>query len=115
MSFEDYTDAELEAIAGGSTGNMPDAELEQIANREMPGAGESMLIGAGKTLTDIGRGAQKLYYGATDNEQALAELKAKAAEEQGWYDQLSQENPWSTMAGEMLPYLATAPLYLVGY
>ena len=48
MSFEDYTDAELEAIAGGGAGNMPDAELEQIANREMPGAGESMLIGAGK-------------------------------------------------------------------
>lgn len=110
-----YTDEQLQDIAGGAA-QMPTEELEVIANQEAPdyvqeqGVFDSTMIGAGKTLTDLGRGAQKLYYGATDDKQALGELKAKADEEQGWYDQLANENPWSTMAGEMLPYLATAPL-----
>lgn len=110
MSIQDLSDEELQRLAGIQ--NLSDEELSAMAENpmEVPGVGQSMLIGAGKTLTDLGRGAQKLYYGATGNEEELSNLSDRASREQGFYDELTQERPWATLGGEMLPYLATAPL-----
>ncbi len=71
---------------------------------------QAALIGAGKTFTDIGRGAQGIYYGLTGDEERVAELKAEEAEAERLYDPLRREQRGATFVGEMLPYLATAPL-----
>lgn len=67
-------------------------------------------IGAGKTFTDIGRGAQGLYAKAFDDEELLAQLKGEEAEHQQLYSHIKEAAPVATFAGEMLPYLATAPI-----
>lgn len=112
MGIESLTDDELNSLAGGIEA-LPDDELASLAGNGLEdqyGIGETMMIGAGKTLTDIGRGAQKLYHSALGNNDELEELQAMQRKEQGYYDELSQARPFSTMGGEILPYLATAPL-----
>lgn len=92
------------------------AEQEAEFQRTLEEQAEAMpwhevaLVGAGKTFTDIGRGAQNLWYGLTGDEQAQEELRQRAEEEERLYDPLRRTRRGATFAGEMLPYLATAPL-----
>lgn len=70
---------------------------------EIPGLGETMLIGTGRTMDRIGKGVQQLYYGATGNDEASAALKAQAADDDAAYKPLQEARPWATGIGESLP------------
>jgi hypothetical protein len=74
------------------------------------GALESAFIGAGKTLTQLGRGVQQAYYGATGDDKAQAALKAKVDEEAALYKPLADKHGLATGIGEALPVLAGGPL-----
>ena len=45
-----------------------------------------------------------MYYGATGNDQAAAELKAAQDENTRLYQPLKQARPWATGIGESLPW-----------
>jgi hypothetical protein len=63
---------------------------------------QSALIGAGKTFTDIGRGVRDLFGSET--------AAAEQAESDQLLSGLEAENPVSSIIGQALPYLASAPL-----
>lgn len=67
------------------------------------GTGESILIGAGHTFDRVGKGMQQLYYGATGNTKAQADLKARADSEEEAYRSLTDKHPFATAVGESLP------------
>lgn len=73
---------------------------------EDPGFGQSMLIAAGRTFDRIGKGAQQMYYGATGNEKAQADLKARAEADDAAYEPLRKARPFATGVGEALPLMA---------
>jgi len=74
------------------------------------GAFESAMIGAGKTMTNIGANVSDLWEGLGGQE-----FVANPSEfEQQAYDALARENPTSTMIGEALPGLSTAPVTFGG-
>lgn len=73
---------------------------------EVPGVGETMLIGAGRTFDRIGKGAQQVYYGLTGDEQAAADLKARADDDERIYSRLREKRPIATGFGEALPTMA---------
>jgi hypothetical protein len=81
----------------------PDAPAKQGPAFDDPGFAQSMLIGAGRTFDRIGKGAQQMYYGATGNDMALADLKASAESDDAAYKPLQQARPWATGIGESLP------------
>lgn len=83
----------------------PQAE-EKPALAHDPGAMMTPLIAAGRTFDRIGKGMQQLYYGATGDEKALGELKARAAEEDRLYQPLRDARPIGTGIGEALPSIA---------
>lgn len=82
--------------------------LEEQAGEYSPV--EAVLIGAGKTFTDIGRGAQNIYAKVTGNEGMQANIAQRQGDEGSLYLPLKQEQPAATLGGELLPYLATAPI-----
>jgi len=128
MNLEALTDDELRTLKqSGVSGlsddaiirlkgaiNQPSPSVDEMTpgvfGMSLPEPVEAGLVGAGKTLSDIGAGAQKLYYGLTGNEQALGDLENQQQIEQEYYNKLASERPYSTLAGEVAPYLATAPL-----
>lgn len=73
---------------------------------EDPGFGQTLLIGAGRTFDRIGKGAQQMYYGATGDKKALADLKARAESDDAAYAPLRKARPFATGIGESLPSLA---------
>ena len=80
-------------------------------------AGEAVMIGAGRTFTSLGRGIADLVAapGAQINpafqefRQGLAQAEASEAP---IFGQLQAEQPIPTTIGQLLPYLASAPLTL---
>ncbi len=70
---------------------------------EDPGAAQTMLIGAGRTIDRLGKGLKQVWYGATGNQQAQDELAAQAAEDDRVYQPLREARPWSTGIGEAAP------------
>jgi len=73
----------------------------------IPASLEAGLVGAGKTLTNLGRG----IVNPTNN----AATDAKVAEENRLYQPLAQAHPMATTAGEIAPYMVTAnPLAMAG-
>lgn len=77
---------------------------------EDPGMLMAGVIGAGRAADRIVKGVQQIYYGATGNERAQADLKARAEADDAAYRPLAQARPWSTGAGSVLPAMALAPL-----
>lgn len=73
---------------------------------EIPGIGETLLIGVGRTFDRIGKGVQQLYYGATGNDKAAAELAARAQADDEAYAPLQKARPFATGIGEALPAMA---------
>jgi hypothetical protein len=67
---------------------------------------QAMLIGTGRTFDRLGAGVKQMYYGATGNDQAAAELKAAQDENTRLYQPLKQARPWATGIGESLPAMA---------
>lgn len=70
---------------------------------EDPGFGQTLLIGAGRTMDRVGKGMQQLYHGAMGNDAALADLKTQAADDDAAYKPLQEARPWATGIGESLP------------
>lgn len=79
------------------------AKAQPKPEMEDPGIGQSVLIGAGRTVDRIGKGMQQLYYGATGNDEAAAQLKTQAADDDAAYKPLQEARPWATGIGESLP------------
>ncbi len=71
-----------------------------------PGIMGSMVIGAGRTFDRVGKGMQQLYYGATGNDAASADLKQRAAEDDRLYKPLQEQHPIATAVGESVPSMA---------
>lgn len=68
------------------------------------GPGEAMMIGAGRTFFELGRGIQELL-----PESLVGPVKRDPAEEAA-YAALQQESPWMTGIGAGLPYAGPAAL-----
>ncbi len=66
----------------------------------IPASLEAGLVGAGKTLTNLGRGIT--------NPANTPEMDARVAEENRLYKPLSDAHPLATTAGEIAPYMVTA-------
>lgn len=81
-----------------------DKGAQQVA--ENTGVGETLLVGAGRTLDRIGKGMQQLYYGATGNEKEQAALKSRAESDDAAYKPLQTAHPVATAVGESLPGMA---------
>jgi hypothetical protein len=93
-------------IIGRLIGASKPATSAPVAEPEIPGIGQTMLIGAGRTFDRIGKGAQQLYDGATGNEKASAELAERAKADDETYAPLQKARPFSTGIGEALPSMA---------
>lgn len=82
---------------------------------EVSGA-EAVLIGAGESFTNLGRGVQQLGLGAGEflgidgAREAQAELAQRQAGDQQAMQGLREENPVSTFVGNVLPSVLSAPL-----
>lgn len=70
------------------------------------GAGEAMLIGAGRGIDRLATGAQQLFYSATGNKEGEDKLAQQEAENTRLYGQLQSRRPIATGIGEAAPLLA---------
>lgn len=70
------------------------------------GAMKAGLIAAGRSADKVVKGVQQLYYGATNNDEALAKLKAESAADDAVYEPLQKARPIATGIGEMVPAMA---------
>lgn len=84
--------------------NMPQAEAPKT------GPVEAALIGAGKTFTRLGQGAQQGFYALTGNDKAAADLKARVEEENRLYAPLAAQRPIATAIGEGAPAIPLGPV-----
>lgn len=113
------SDADLLALRSGDLSKVSDDALRMMAAQaapemtptpeapfEDPGLGKTLLIGAGRTFDRIGKGAQQMYYGATGDKKALADLKARAESDDAAYAPLRKARPFATGIGESLPSIA---------
>ena len=91
--------------------NSAGQEIEWDGSSWVPSTGtlENVAIGAGRTLTNMGRNVQDLYYGATGNDQAQRELQQRDMSERQFYDPLAERSMGATV-GEFLPAMATTAL-----
>lgn len=104
--------ADLQALQAGDFSKVSTPGLRMLQGAatpptkpqiEVPGIGEALLIGAGRTFDRIGKGMQQLYYGATQQEGKQAKLKEQADEEDRLYKPLQEARPFATGIGEALP------------
>ena len=88
--------------------------LEQVARET--GVGEAILVGAGREMSKLGAGTADLVDIALEkagSNSATDRRSARANEQSGQdelYSYIEKESPWATGGGQVLPYLATAPL-----
>lgn len=73
---------------------------------EVPGIGETMLIGAGRGVDQLVKGVQQLYYKATGDKTAESDLAQRVAEEDAIYGKLKQQRPVAAGVGEIAPSVA---------
>jgi hypothetical protein len=73
---------------------------------DVPGVGETLLIGAGRTFDRLGAGLQQAYYGARGDKDALARLEADQADKSRIFAGLQAERPIATAVGQALPAMA---------
>ena len=71
---------------------------------------DAALVGAGKTFTDWGRSVKGGYLSLTGQDEEYEALQQRQADEARLYAPLAETHRGATLVGEMLPYLATAPL-----
>ena len=118
MDLSKLSDDDLRALAAGDMTKVSDAGLRMLAGKaappqpraklapeDTPSFGQTMLISAGRTFDRIGKGMQQLYYGATNNDAAAAQLKAQADSDDAAYAPLKEARPWATGIGEAVPSL----------
>lgn len=78
----------------------PEAPKPEV---EDPGVLGSVVIGTGRTFDRIGKGVKQLYYGATKNTKAQADLKAEVDADNEIYGRLQALHPIATSVGEAVP------------
>lgn len=113
------SDADLLALRSGDLSRLSDDGLRMISKQakpqeqaapeipfEDPGLGKTLLISAGRTFDRVGKGAQQMYYSATGDDKALADLKDRAAADDAAYAPLKKARPFATGVGESLPSMA---------
>lgn len=71
----------------------------KLAPEDVPGFGETLLIGAGRTFDRIGKGMKQLVSSGADAEA----LKAAAASDDEQYNKLKEARPFATGMGEAIP------------
>lgn len=84
------------------------ARPEPAPQPEVPGVGQTMLIGAGRGVDQLVKGVQQLYYKAAGDKDAEQQLAQQVTGEDAIYDRLKQARPAATAAGEILPNIALA-------
>lgn len=99
--------ATQEEVLAYAKSHMPATDTKaapaKLSEADTPGIGMSALIGAGRTVDRLSKGVQQLYYGATGNKAAQADLKARAEEEDRLYKPLQEARPFATGLGEAVP------------
>ena len=86
------------------------ANLTPEPQVDVGGVGNQFLIGVGKGMTDVGRGAQDLFYRVTGNQDALSKLNEKADLEDRMYER-DLGDSGAAMAGRLVGEMAaTAPV-----
>ncbi|MEO1078530.1 MAG: hypothetical protein AAFY29_03170 [Pseudomonadota bacterium] len=100
---------ELAAAADRALGVQPETPAAPAEPAFDPtegmGAGEKFLVGAGKGLTDVGRGAQDLWFRITGNDDALERLTERADAEDAMFERDLGDSGWAT-AGEIVGEVA---------
>jgi len=97
-----YSDeAIISQLAGAPVA--PPAPTPATPEVEDPGIAKSMLIGAGRTTDRLVKGVQQIYHGVTGNEEAQAQLKQQAADDDVIYGKLQKKHPIATAVGESAP------------
>jgi hypothetical protein len=96
------------APASGSAWDTTPAVAPAQVPFDDPGILKSILIGAGRTFDQIGKGAKQVYYGVTGNTQGQQQLAKDAASDDAVYAPLQQARPFSTGTGEALPAIIGA-------
>ena len=91
------------APAAGSAWDTTPAVAPAQVPFDDPGILKSILIGAGRTFDQIGKGTKQAYYGVTGNTQAQQQLAKEVASDDAAYAPLQQARPFSTGTGEALP------------
>lgn len=100
-----YSDSDIISRLAGSA-PAPVAPEPAAIEPEDPGTAKSILIGTGRTVDRVVKGAQQVYYGVTGNDKAQAELKQTAADDDTIYAGLQKKHPIATAVGESLPSMA---------
>ena len=73
-------------------------------------AGDAFLVGAGESLTGLGRGVKNIYATITGNEEMQGDISSQDKESARLMAPIRSAYPAATLAGNMAPGLATMPL-----
>lgn len=76
------------------------AEQERLLEESKPGVRETLLIGTGKGLTDVGRFFQKKLAGLVAGEEAVQSIQQQQAAEQQAFEVLKEQRPVAARVGE---------------
>lgn len=87
-----------------------EADLSGIVENSL----EAALVGTGKGLTNIGRGAQRLFALASGDDQEAERLRQLGASEDAAFSQVEQEFPVSSFVGEVAGEVAGFPIGGIG-
>lgn len=98
VEFPDGMDDE--AIAAAIKQNAAPSVADEV------GAGEAVMIGAGREVDRLLKGAQQLWHGATGNDKALDALRAEQSSNDKAFAELQQRRPVATAVGGALPMMA---------
>lgn len=85
----------------------------KLAPEDVPGVGQTLIIGAGRTFDKIGDGLAQMYLSARGERSSLSGLKKNTEEKDALYKPLQEARPFATAAGESLPYMV-APVGVGG-
>lgn len=79
-------------------------------NAKEMGTGEAMVLGTGREMMKLWRGAKELYGKAVGDDELVKRMERENVEEDKLFDPVQGEHPVATFTGAMAPYLATLPL-----
>lgn len=80
------------------------------SDAEDKGVIDTLLISAGKNMSDLGNGAHRLLMEVVGDEYGLEQLRRQQRQDQEAFDELQRERPGTTMIGQMLPGVAAGVL-----
>lgn len=93
------SDQVLEYAKSQWSKNAATSKPPALPAEDVPGIGQTLLIGAGRTFDRIGKGMQQLFAGPEE----AAKLKADAESDDQQYQKLKDARPFATAIGESIP------------